>query len=224
MDRSITTAQAREIDRRAASECGLSSLVLMENAARGVLDVLQRLGVHGPVAICCGWGNNSGDGLALARLLDGLGHEVRVALWALNSQLTPDASANLAVLRHCDVQLELCEPVDLLDRHPRLLAGADWIVDALFGIGFRGEFRPPYGAITRQMNQAAGRRLAIDVPSGLDANNGHAAENAIRADLTVTFVAPKAGFKHPGAAEFLGQVHVAQIGAPRRLVEEVLGR
>lgn len=222
MDRYLTTDQVREIDRRAVSECGMSSLVLMENAARGVLDVMLRLGVNGPVAICCGWGNNGGDGLALARLLDGLGYDVRVALWALNSQLTPDASANLAVLRHCDVRLELCEPVDLLTRHPQLLAGADWVVDALFGSGFRGEFRPPYGAVTRQLNQAQARRLAIDVPSGLDANSGHAAEHTVHADHTVTLVAPKIGFREPAAAAYLGQVHIANIGLPRRLVEQVL--
>ncbi len=222
MERYITTAQAREVDRRAVSDCGMSGLVLMENAARGTLLVMLRLGVAGPVAICCGWGNNGGDGLALARLLDAEGYDVRVALWALNSNLSPDASANLGILRHCNVRLELYEPADLLETHPALLQGADWVVDALFGTGFRGEFRPPYGAVVRQLNQATARRLAIDVPSGLDANTGHAAENTFRADHTVTFVAPKIGFREPSAAPYLGQVHVAQIGAPRRLIEDVL--
>ncbi len=223
MERFLTCAQAREIDRRAVIECGMSSLVLMENAARGVLDVLERQGIAGPVLICCGRGNNGGDGLALARLLDVRGCAVSVALWGEDSALSADASANLGILRHCDVRLERFEVADEPDRLARLIDGADWIVDALFGTGFRGEMRAPFDMVVRQLNAACARRLAVDVPSGLNADTGHAAEHTFRADHTVTFVAPKVGFQAPEAGQYLGQIHVADSGAPRRLVEEALG-
>ncbi len=223
MERFLTCAQAREIDRRAVSECGMSSLVLMENAARGVLDVLERQGIAGPVLICSGRGNNGGDGLALARLLDVRGYAANVALWGEDSALSGDASTNLRILRHCDVRLERFDSAEEPDRLARLVDGADWIVDALFGTGFRGEMRTPFDAVIRQLNAANARHLAVDVPSGLNADSGHSAEYTFCADHTVTFVAPKVGFHAPAAGQYLGEIHVADIGAPRRLVEETLG-
>jgi NAD(P)H-hydrate epimerase len=103
------------------------------------------------------------------------------------------------------------------------LAGADWIVDALLGTGARGEPRPPLGAVIEQLNAAAAKRLAVDLPSGLECDTGAAAQHTIRADETCTFVAMKRGFATPGARQYTGRVHVLNIGAPRRLVEEVMG-
>ena len=80
--RTLDRAQVREVDRRAIQEYGLSGLVLMENAGRGVADVLCRLGIAGPVVICCGKGNNAGDGFVIARHLDLRGHPARVLVWA----------------------------------------------------------------------------------------------------------------------------------------------
>ena len=103
------------------------------------------------------------------------------------------------------------------------LAGADWIVDALLGTGARGEPRPPLDAVIDQLNAAAAKRLAVDLPSGLDCDTGAAAQHTIRADETCTFVAMKRGFTTPGAEQYTGRVHVLDIGAPRALVEEIVG-
>lgn len=215
----ITREQAREIDRRAVEECGLSSLVLMENAARGAVDVLERLGIASTVLIASGSGNNGGDGLAMARHLDLRGVAVRVALWGDDARLSPDAAANLRTLRHCDVSIQRePDPQTLAE----LLSGVDWIVDALFGTGFHGAMRPPFDHVIQQLNAAPARRLAVDLPSGLDANTGEAATPTFRADHTVTFVAPKVGFLSRAAESYVGSVHVADIGAPRRMIESVL--
>ena len=103
----FTREQSRLVDQLAAEEYGFSGLVLMENAGRGVADVLCRLGIAGPVAVCCGKGNNAGDGFVVARHLDLRGHAVRVLLWADPAELTGDAAANFHILTKTDVPIEV---------------------------------------------------------------------------------------------------------------------
>jgi NAD(P)H-hydrate epimerase len=137
-------------------------------------------------------------------------------------ELRGDAAANFAILSRCGVPLvditASCNAAEL----DAELAGAEWIVDALLGTGATGPPRSPLDLAIRRMNAAAAKRLAVDLPSGLDCDTGEPAEPTFRADHTCTFVAPKVGFANPAAATFLGQVHVLDIGAPRRLIEEIL--
>jgi len=225
----ITRQQSRDVDQQAIEQYGMTGLVLMENAGRGTADVLCQLaGTEsarrlGPVAICCGKGNNAGDGFVIARHLDLRGHKVRVLVWADATELMGDAGVNFRILRHTTVPIEMFG-----NRHdaPRLaeqLTGVDWIVDALLGTGARGEPRPPLDAVIDQLNAAAAKRLAVDLPSGLDCDTGVAARHTIRAAETCTFVAMKRGFTAPGVEHFTGRVHVLDIGAPRQLVEQIVG-
>ena len=96
------------------------------------------------------------------------------------------------------------------------------VVDALLGTGARGEPRPPLDAVIDQLNAAAAPKLAIDLPSGLDCDAGTAARHTIRAAQTCTFVAAKPGFFAPGAEQYVGRLHVLDIGAPRQVIEKVL--
>ncbi len=220
----IDRRSARELDRRAMTEYGIPGMVLMENAGRGVADVLCRLGVAGPVVVCCGKGNNGGDGFVLARHLDLRGLAVQVLLWANPQQLTGDAAANFQILQRCDVPIEVLENRPEAERATCFLAGAEWIVDALLGTGARGNPRPPFDAVIDLLNAAAAPKLAVDLPSGLDCDTGCPGQPTIRAAHTCTFVAPKRGFSAPEAQPFVGQVHVLDIGAPRKLVDDVLQR
>jgi NAD(P)H-hydrate epimerase len=203
-------------------EYGISGLVLMENAGRGVADVLSNLGVPAPVVICCGKGNNAGDGFVIARHLDLRGHEARVLLWADPNELTGDAAANFRILEKTDVAVERLGAAHEPDRIAAQLSGAAWIVDALLGTGARGEPRPPLDAVIDQLNASPLSILAVDLPSGLDCDSGLAASHTIRAAHTCTFVAPKPGFLQPEAKRYTGEIHVLDIGAPRKLVEEML--
>jgi NAD(P)H-hydrate epimerase len=229
MPPAVTRDQSREVDRRAIQEYGMSGLVLMENAGRGVADVLCRLpeagpgGLLGRVLVCCGKGNNAGDGFVVARHLDLRGHEVLVLVWAEEAELTGDAGANYAILRKCGVPIELFGGRHDATRLQEHLAGADWVIDALLGTGARGEPRPPLDTVIGQINAASAKRLAVDLPSGLDCDTGAAAQHTIRADETCTFIAIKRGFLAAGAEQYTGRVHVLDIGAPRRLVEEIVG-
>lgn len=225
MTRPLSRDEVREVDRRAIAECEMSGLVLMENAGRGCVDLLCQLGCRGPVAIVCGKGNNGGDGFVIARHLDLRGIAVKVLLLASPVDVEGDAAANLRILQHCDLPIVDLSVVASGAFDPgRLmteLAGAEWIVDALLGTGARGIPRPPLDTAIRVLNQHSAHKLAVDLPSGLDCDTGEPADPTFRADHTATFVAPKLGFANPHAAEFLGQLHVLDIGAPRRLIEQI---
>lgn len=222
MDDSIvlTRDQSRHADRLAVEEFGLSGLVLMENAGRGVADVLCRLGIDGTVAVCCGKGNNAGDGFVIARHLDLRGHSVRVLLWADPAELAGDAAANYRILAKTDVPIEVFGDSGDVERFSQSLGGAAWIVDALLGTGARGEPRPPLDAVIESINAAAAPKLAVDLPSGLDSDTGQPASHTIRAVETCTFLAAKRGFFQPEAAPYVGRLHVCDIGVPRKLIEK----
>ena len=137
------------------------------------------------------------------------------------AELRGDAAANYQIVKRMDLAI-----VDLSSTYgdaafAQEIAGAEWIVDALLGTGASGSPRPPLDAAIRQMNAVQARRLAVDLPSGLDCDSGEPAEPTFRADHTCTFVATKVGFANPRAVEYLGQVHVIDIGAPCRLIEQI---
>jgi NAD(P)H-hydrate epimerase len=218
----LNRTQSRLVDEWAISRYGMSGLVLMENAGRGAVDVLQRVGVRGPVVVCCGPGNNGGDGFVMARHWDDRGTAVRVFLFADPVTLTGDAAANFAILTKAGFPIDVYPDVTLdgtaLDD---ALHGAGCVVDALLGTGSRGEPRRPLDAAIAAINRQPAPVVAVDLPSGLDCDTGAAATHTIRATHTVTFVAAKPGLLMPAAAEYVGKLHVVEIGVPRRLVDEI---
>jgi NAD(P)H-hydrate epimerase len=216
----LTRSQVRDVDRRAIEEYGLPGLVLMENAGRNAASLLLDQGIRGPVAICCGKGNNAGDGFVIARHLEIAGIDVVVLLASPSSALTGDAAVNFGVLTRAGTRT--VEPVEpLLSTWPQELARADWIVDALLGTGAQGRLREPFVSAIRAINAAARPVLAIDLPSGMDCDTGQPLGDCIRATRTATFVARKPGFDAPDAANLTGPVHVLDIGVPRQLLREV---
>jgi NAD(P)H-hydrate epimerase len=223
----LTREQCRKLDRRATAEYGIPSIVLMENAGRGCVDVLERLGVDGPVVILCGKGNNAGDGFVIARHLAIRGYECRVLLLCPPIELRGDAAINYTILDKTDVPvIEMATSLkdhstEIRKRLERHGSGAAWLIDAMLGTGARGEPRPPFDAAINWMNVQLSKKLAVDVPSGLDCDTGQPATHTIRADHTCTFAALKIGFTQPTAQPFTGTIHVCDIGAPLRLIEEV---
>jgi len=218
----LTRDQVRQVDRRAIEEYGMLGLVLMENAGRGCADVLCQLGIEGPVLICCGKGNNAGDGFVVARHLDARGYDVKVLLCAAEQELQGDAAANYEILRRAGLPVVRCTRAADVTRLTEAWRGADWILDALLGTGARGTPRSPLDALIPQLNAHPAKKLSVDLPSGLDCDTGLPSPATFRADHTCTFVAAKAGFRVPATKPFLGQVHVLDIGVPRKLLEELL--
>jgi NAD(P)H-hydrate epimerase len=217
----LTRAQVRRVDQLAIERYSMSGLVLMENAGRGVVDVLLQLDpAPRSVAILCGKGNNAGDGFVIARHLNIRGIRVSALLLAPCSDLPGDARANADILAHTDVpMIELADgdAAAQLDQHA---AGAAWLIDAMLGTGATGEPREPIASAIRWMNASSARRLAVDLPSGLDCDTGRPAAATVRADVTCTFVAMKPGFLQPAAKPYLGDVRIISIGVPPRVVQE----
>jgi NAD(P)H-hydrate epimerase len=218
----LSCAQVRDLDRRALTDYGIATLVLMENAGRGAAEALLSLGVHGPVVVCGGKGNNGGDGLVMARHLQRAGIDVKVLLFAVPDELSPDAATNWRTLTRAGISHEVWPQPDEA-RLRAELARAEWVVDALFGTGFRGPMQPPYDGIVAAINASPARIFAVDIPSGLDGDTGEPQGVAVRARHTATFVAPKKGFANPAAGTWVGKVHVIDIGAPAQLVRDVMG-
>lgn len=214
----LSRDEVREVDRRAIDEYGVPGVVLMENAGRGAAELLVRQGIAGEVVICCGAGNNGGDGYVMARHLELAGNRVQVLSICPLEQLRGDARINAEIARRAGI--DLCEVTDASAWRTDL-TGAAWIVDALLGTGLQGAVRPAYAAAIEAINAAGARVLAVDLPSGLDCDTGAPCGPCIRADVTATFVAWKRGFAAPSAAAFLGPVHVIDIGAPLQLLREM---
>ena len=217
----LSRDESRAIDSRAIEEFGMSGLVLMENAGRGVADVLCGLGIGGPVVIVCGKGNNGGDGFVIARHLEIRGHRPKVLLPCPPNKLTGDAEVNYQILDRAGTPIVTAPPVFDAAWLEHELESADWIVDAMLGTGARGAPRPPLDQVIDQLNNHSANKLAIDVPSGLDCDTGQPSSTTFRADHTCTFVASKIGFRAVEAAEYLGRIHVIDIGVPRRLLDDL---
>jgi NAD(P)H-hydrate epimerase len=222
----LTREQVRSIDRKAIDEYGMSGLVLMENAGRGCAESLFNLGIRGKVVIVCGKGNNGGDGFVIARHLDALGTEVHVVglrnyetRQAIETT-TPEASENLRILTTCSIYITSLSENLQTSGFRSLLSNADWVVDALLGTGTIGNPHPRIADIIHELNACNVKKLAVDLPSGLDCDTGIPGNPTFRADHTCTFVAPKVGFANPAAKEYLGTVSVHDIGVPRKLLEE----
>lgn len=217
----LTREEVRELDRLAIEELGLPGIVLMENAGRGAAEALldEFRARHGrkpaTVSIVCGRGNNGGDGYVVARHLHAHGVRVRLASVA-NDSGVGDARTMRAVVERMGLALEThYEP----DASWLAEIGDVW-VDALLGTGFRGELEGALLAWVRALDATpATLRVALDLPSGLDADLGVARPIATHVDLTTTFAAEKVGFAK--AREFLGRVVVIPIGTPPELALRV---
>jgi NAD(P)H-hydrate epimerase len=207
--KALTREQSRAVDEWAIRGLGLTGLVLMENAGRGVVDVLlSRHPTPRHVLILCGKGNNGGDGFVIARHLLVREVQSRVVLLVDPGELQGDAIANFNVLQSIGVTLE--------DANQLQAAGSDcdWIVDAMLGTGAVGEPREPYRSVIEWVNSQTAKVLAVDVPSGLDCDTGEPSATTVRADITCTFHATKVGYLNSQAQEFLGELHVVSIGIP----------
>lgn len=219
----LSRIEVRAIDAAAVGELGLTGLLLMENAARGVADVVQQEFPNvSRITILCGPGNNGGDGLALCRHLAALDITASVFLVTGGKQLSSDAVDNLNILVAAGIPPE-CSPnaADAIQAI-RTLTKEHLIVDCLLGTGVRGAVQAPFDRLIAAMNESPASVLAADVPSGLNCDDGRAEGGCVRADRTVTFVGLKTGFLSANAGEFLGRVTVAHIGLPQRWVADWL--
>ena len=224
----LTREQVRELDRSAIADYGIDSIVLMENAGRRCADEAIRLlgdASAGLVLILCGPGNNGGDGFVIARTLRNRGFEVElwfVAELAKLERCSDDVRKNAGLWRGLGGEILEASSHDDVRRLTARIVEAALVVDDLFGTGLTRPLRAPWSDLVLALNAAERPTLAVDLPSGLDADTGEVLGAAVRADITVSFVAMKPGFYLADGPRCTGRVVLAEIGIPAALVEEAL--
>ncbi len=225
--RILTPEAMARVDRAAVDELGLPSLVLMENAALGLAEaVATSFPEAEAVAVFCGPGNNGGDGLALARHLAVRGYRVAAFLAFGGKGTRGDAATQLEICRK--MAPELLRLVELDPDGPpedalRMARDADLVVDALFGTGLGRPLEGWFADLVLGLDAVGVPKLAVDLPSGLSGSRTDPFGPHLRADVTVTFAAPKPAQIFPPAADAVGELVVADLGIPQTLIDRDWG-
>ncbi len=208
----VTAAEMREIDRTTSQRFGVPSLTLMENAGTAVSDfVLLRYSSSKQIGVICGKGNNGGDGFVVTRKLAETGREVKLLLLAEPSELRGDAAE---MFRKLPVALVLARSKEELKRESaRAVFDCDVLVDAILGTGFRPPVSGLYAEAIALLNAADAPVVAVDIPSGADADvMGEQTGAVARADAIVTFTAPRPAHIFGGLTH--GPTTISPIGSP----------
>jgi NAD(P)H-hydrate epimerase len=214
----VTAGEMRALDRATIEEIGLPGLALMETAGRAVADAADRMSEgDGHVAVVCGPGNNGGDGYVVARVLRERGRDAVVYLAVPRAQIRGDAAAHLAILERAGGVVRMIDTPQALGELGDAIAGAAVVVDALFGVGLVRPIEGHFADLVALVNHAP-RRLAVDIPSGLDADTGRALGVCVHADRTVTMAALKVALAGAPGFAWCGDVEVAEIGIPAALI------
>ncbi|MBD3332051.1 NAD(P)H-hydrate dehydratase [candidate division GN15 bacterium] len=216
----VTSAQMQKVDRETIDNVGIPGPELMENAGRGIAEcIIEDLLSTSPGAkltVLCGKGNNGGDGYVVARYLHEAGFPVDMLYQGPYEKLSDDARLNFDRVKKLKLSMkEITEPSVLPDS-----LDSEFIVDAIFGTGFSGSPRGITAEMIEYINIQPQTVIAVDMPSGLNADTGEAEGSVVEADYTYTLALPKFGlFVSPGR-ELAGVVSVVPIGIPDGVVEQ----
>ncbi len=215
--RIVRAAEIKEMDRMTIHEIGIPGAVLMENAARGAartflehFDPPERSGV----LVICGPGNNGGDGYVAARYLSQAGLQVKVIVTGESRKISGEALSNLQIIRRMGMDIREAPDPDGWKKVRRYLKECDYVIDAILGTGLNSPVRGYYGQVIKEINRASKPVMAIDIPSGLNADTGMVMGAAVRADLTVTFGYPKLGQVLFPGVDMVGRLVRIDIGIP----------
>jgi hydroxyethylthiazole kinase-like uncharacterized protein yjeF len=221
--RIVTAEEMKALERTAIEDYGIPGLVLMENAGRHVVEVIRQIlgDVRDKtVTIFIGKGNNGGDGLVVARHLLNMGAVVKLLALAKIEDISGDAKINLDIWRKLDQKIYSIQHGDGINIVRLILMNTDLIVDAVYGTGFKGKISEKVGRIIEVLNNSGKPIVAVDIPSGLEANSGRVNGPCIQADHTVTFGLPKLGLFLESGSDYTGNLHVVDISLPAGLVEK----
>jgi len=218
LHRILTRQQVRDYDAWAIQQMAIPGVVLMENAGRSAAEIaLTMLGPNrnSKVGIFCGAGNNGGDGFVIARHLANSGVTVQIICCAVRGKMTGDALVNLTICEKMALPIVWLEQSEntLYPQIHGLCEGCTLLIDAIFGTGLKGELSSFYVALISCINSLTVPILAVDIPSGLDCDQGIPLPVCIEAAATVSFVAAKPGFFQEGQTlPVLGDLYIASIG------------
>jgi NAD(P)H-hydrate epimerase len=213
LPRVVTAAEMQAVDKYTIETLSLTGRVLMENAGRAVFAAIRERWAPLPgkrAIVLCGKGNNGGDGFVVARYLREAGVNCEIGLVGSAGELRGDAAANYLVLTRLGYPVR---EIQFLETLPDLRQ-ADLIIDALLGTGVRGPLQGLMAQIVTRVNESNHPVIAIDLPTGMNADTGEVAGPCVQARLTVTIGCRKQGLLFTPGREFAGELIVAEIGFP----------
>lgn len=220
----VTAKEMKALDVQAQNDYAMPGILLMDNAAQAVAEAVHEAltALEGErVVIFCGGGNNGGDGLGAARWLQSYGVSVRAfVVGAALDAVQGDAAMELAMFTKAGGRVEALSTEDDWVLAELAASKADVLVDALLGTGFHGELEGDVLRACELLNKSEKYILAVDVPTGVNADHGAVSENAVRADHTVTMALVKTGLLLYPGREYCGDIELADISMPVKLVEE----
>lgn len=215
--------EMKEIDQRASLDFGIPSIVLMENAGLRTVEVIEDIlgSCSGKkVSVLAGKGNNGGDGMVISRHLINAGAEVDTFLLGDENNLTPDALTNYQILKRMKARIYPLQAEAGLDRFMFSVLSADLAVDAIYGIGLKGGVNEFESRVIDILNWSRRPVVAVDIPSGVEADTGKVHSVAVQATHTVTFALPKLGLLLKPGRDYAGSLSVADISIPSPLLND----
>jgi hydroxyethylthiazole kinase-like uncharacterized protein yjeF len=212
----ISARRMRKIDKTAVSKFLIPALILMENAGRSIAEALAELirckQIKEPVLFVCGSGNNGGDGFVAARHLSNMGFKSSVVLVKSSGNLKGEALLNFRILKKMGMAAQVYTKSFDLKR-------AGVIIDCILGTGASGILSPKYNRIIGDINSSKRPVVAVDLPSGLDADNSRSMGNVVKASFTFSLGANKKVLCEKKWKKFAGKVSVLYISLPKELLK-----
>ena len=203
------------IDKQTIDEYNMPGIILMENAAEQIFRNIRTLGNR--YIIFCGNGNNGADGLAIGRKLIFDNKDVLFILLKPRKNPTEEFQVNFNILKSLKVNMMIIDDIDKLDEIQHLIEDFPIVIDSIFGIGLDRKLNDFYFKIIDIINNSNKKIIAVDVPSGLDADSGRPLGSAVKAHITYTVEVIKKGFIEYSALEYLGDLKAIQIGIPENV-------
>ena len=217
---SLLAKDLRALDEK-AKELGLDERILIENASSNLFTQIDRLNLGKKVLVIAGRGNNGADVLSCARKLSSRGYELKAAILT-QKELGTEALFQKSVLEKIKVPIFLIKEDNIQELND-LFEDVDFILEGILGIGVKGKVSPFLEQIITLINESNKRVVSCDIPSGLDPDTGAILGQAVKADYTVTFIAPKKGFFLNDGSKLCGKIIVVDIGISRDVLDP-LGR
>ncbi|MBY0098240.1 NAD(P)H-hydrate dehydratase [Mesobacillus maritimus] len=218
--------EMQQMDRYTMEKIGLPGVVLMENAGSRIVEeiIATSKSLNNKktnVLILAGGGNNGGDGFVVARKLVDLGWEPELWLLVPTEKITGDAKVHLNAYLNRGLKLYTLKHIDDFQQH---LSQTDIIVDAILGTGVKGAVRDPLNQIIKMVNEREDLSIpviSVDIPSGVNSDDGKVVGEAIIATKTVTFVLPKKGFFLQDGPKYIGEWKAVDISVPPSILEDL---
>jgi NAD(P)H-hydrate epimerase len=218
----VLNEEMKKIDKITIEQYGIPGIVLMENAGLGVVDeIIQDFDRTSKVTIVCGRGNNGGDGFVIARHLFNKGYDIKIFVAGGSENISGDALINYKIIKNLNIDVEEIVKDEEISKLKESISHSSVVVDALFGTGLNSDVHGRAEKIINIINDYSKYVIAVDIPSGVNGNNGQICNVAVKADKTISFGFPKLGNVVFPGAEYNGKLVLKDIGIPNKVIESI---